>query len=327
MRPDAMLPTSTLHGIADAYGLGEPENAVFVARGAMGSVNRLRTIERGERRYWTVKRSFWKHYSEEAIADEVRFTEHCASAGVLAPRSIPRKDTGGYVMALDDQPDGGSQYRVLEWVEGVAGQKDDPHTISTIAEWMARIHRLAIDPAGKPIDPWFVSVTYDWDELAGRLSQRAPDVAVQLRTHRADMLELTDLVNSTRETGAVWCHTDIGVDNLVWGNGQPHLIDWENAGPLVPHQELGCWVRSLGSLGKPAYDSYRQAGGPAKIDDVTHLASSVAVGLNFLGVQAELLLDDNHVEQHEFARAQLAGVAHGLTNLHALDQWIRELRA
>lgn len=325
--PTATLDPSTQTAIAVAYGLGEPVNAIFVARGAMGAVNRLDTTMHGVPRAWTVKRSYWHHFTEQAIAREVEFTSQCASIGVPAPRSIPRVDTSGYVLTIDEPPAGETQYRVLEWVDGEAGQAEDPRTITPIAAWMASIHNLAVDPAGQAIDAWFVRVTYDWDGLAGRLAQRAPGVADLLRTHRADLRELTDLVNTTQESGAVWCHTDLGASNLIWGPRGPQLIDWENAGPLVPHQELGCRVRSLGPLGSSAYHAYRQAGGPAEITDVTHLATSVAVHLNYLGVQAELLLNNDHIEQHEFAWAQVSGAAQSLESLHILDQLVRALRA
>jgi hypothetical protein len=325
--PEATLDPSTQTAIADAYGLGEPVDAIFVARGAMGAVNRMRTHLHGALRHWTVKRSYWNRYTEHEIATEVDFTSQCESVGVHAPRSIQRVDGGGYVLTVDDHPNAGTQYRVLEWVEGEVGRSDDPRTIPPIAEWMARIHNLAVDPAGQPIDEWFVRVTYDWDDLAGRLVRRAPDVADQLRTRRADIRELTDFVNATQESDAVWCHADIGASNLVWGHGGPLLIDWENAGPLVPHQELGLRVRSLGPSGKSAYHAYREAGGPGEITAVTHLASSVAVHLNYVGCQAELLLNDDYIEQHEFARAQVGGAAQSLPSLHSLEEWIEELSA
>jgi hypothetical protein len=320
------LPARTLTAIADAYGLGEARGGIYVGCGAMGVIHRLDTVLHGARRYWTVKRSYWNQFTEHKITMEVDFTSQCESVGVPAPRSIQRVDGGGYVLTVDDRPNGGTQYRVLEWIDGEVGRSDDPRTIPPIADWMARIHNLAVDSAGHSIDQWYVHVTYDWDDLAGRLARRAPDVAEHVRTHRADIRELTDLVNTTQESGAVWCHTDIGADNLVWGHRGPQLIDWDDAGPLIPHQELGCRVRSLGPLGSAAYRAYQQAGGPAEIADVTHLASSVAVQLNYLGCQAELLLDDDHVEHHDFARAQLAGAVQSLPNLHVLDQLVKKLR-
>ncbi len=215
---EATLPASTLTAIADAYGLGEALDAIHVARGAMGAINRMGTILHGVRRYWTVKRSYWNQFTEQGIAMEVDFTRQCESVGVPAPRSIQRGDSGGYVMTVDDQLNGGTQYRVLEWVDGEVGRSDDPRTMPPIAEWMARIHNLAVDPAGHAIDDWFVRVTYDWDDLAVRLARRAPDVTEVLRTRRADIQELADLVNTTQESGAVWCHTDVGADNLVCGD-------------------------------------------------------------------------------------------------------------
>ena len=326
LAPDATLDHSTRRFVAEAYGLGEPVDAIFVARGAKGAVNRMCTDLRGVHRHWTVKRSFWNHFTEHDIAIEVDFTKQCDAVGVHAPPSIPRVDDQGYVLIANDEFDGGTQHRVLEWVEGEVGRPEDPCTIPPIAEWMARIHNLAVDPAGQSIDEWFVRVKYDWDDLTGRLAQRAPDVADLLRTRRSDIRELTEFVNSVQESGAVRCHTDIGASNLVWSDRGPQLIDWENAGPLVPHQELGCWVRSLGPDGYSAYRAYREAGGPAEITDVTHIASSVAVHLNYLSSQSERLLNDDHPEQHEFALEEVNGAAQSLTSLYSLDQWVKKLR-
>ncbi|MGH2550708.1 MAG: phosphotransferase [Thermomicrobiales bacterium] len=327
LAPDATLDPATQQAVAAAFGLGEPMDARFVARGAMGAVNRLDTNLGRRLRYWTVKRSYWNHFTEQDIAREVDFTEECESVGVLAPRSIQRVDGGGYVLKIDEGTTDEIQYRVLEWVDGEVGRSDDPRTIAPIAEWMARIHSLAVDPGGRSIDEWFVRVHYDWDELTGRLARRAPDVAELIRSRRLDIQELTDFVNGRPESGAVLCHTDMGASNLVWGASGPHLIDWENSGPLVPRQELGSLARSMGSFGKSAYQAYRQAGGPEEITDVTHIASSIAVHLNYLGVQAELLLDDEHVEQHEFALDEVSGQARSLTNLHKLDQWVNDLQS
>lgn len=324
LHPEATLPADSLAALADAFGLGEPLESTFIARGAMGAVNRISTLLHGERSFWTVKRSYWNHFTESDIRREVDFTSRCHSVGVPAPRSIQRVDGDGYVLALDDQCDGGSQYRVLDWVLGEVGRRDDSRTIAPITEWMACIHNLAVDPNGRPMDEWFVRVKYDWDDLAERLKERAPDVTELVRARSGDLRALTDLVNRTSEPGAIWCHTDIGADNLIWSQEGPRLIDWENAGPLVPYQELGCFVRSVGSHGVSAYRAYRRAGGPAEITEPAHLASSVATHLNYLGCQSELLLDDTHPEQHDFARAQVAKAAHGIPSLAILEELIED---
>jgi len=255
LHPEATLSAASLAAVADSYGLGEPLESTFIARGAMGAVNKITTRMDGERVCSTVKRAYWNHFNEDEIQREVDFTSQCESVEVPGPRSIRRIDDGSFVLTVDDQPDGGSQYRVLTWVVGETGDRDDDRTIAPIAAWMARIHNLAVDPKDRAIDGWFVRVEYDWDGLAKRMEVPAPDIADAIRARKADLRMLTGLVNSIRESGAVWCHTDLGANNLIWSDDGPRLIDWENAGPLVPHQELGSFVRSLGSRarGKDAY--------------------------------------------------------------------------
>jgi len=327
LSPDATLDPATRAAVADAYGLGEPVDAIFIARGSMGAVNRMDTTRHGVPRSWTVKRAYWNQYTEPDIATQVDFTERCESVGVLAPRSIQRIDGGGFVLTVETPPDGETQYRVLEWVEGEVVQPEETRAIPLLADWMGRIHTLGIDPAGQPVDDWFVRVTYDWDDLATRLAQRAPDIADLLRARRTEIRELTDFVNTVQEPGAVWCHCDMGTSNLVWGPEGPRLIDWENSGPFVPHQELGTWLRGLGPMAKSTYRAYRQAGGPAEITSAAHIASSAVIHLNYVGVQAELLLNDDHPEQHDFARAQVSEAAPGLPTIESLEAWIKELSA
>jgi hypothetical protein len=323
--PTDTLPPATMTAIVAAYGLGEPIEASFVARGAMGAVNRLRTRLNGAVRDWTVKRSYWNHYAEPAIEEEVTFTRACAEAGVVAPQSLRRIADGAFVTAVDDQT-GGSQYRVLEWVDGVAGGSGHERTIPALMGWLARIHTLALSTYGKPVDPWFIRISYDWGALAVRLEARAPEIARLLREHRAELDELTGLVNRTPEARTIWCHTDIGASNLIWSAGGPVLIDWENSGALVPRQELGLLIRSLGDDGRRAYDAYLAANGPERISTLGDLTTSVAVHLNYLGVQAELLLDDEHPEQHDFARSQVESAAASLPTIGSLDAFVAGLQ-
>lgn len=323
--PTDTLPPATMTAIAAAYGLGDPVDVSFVARGAMGAVNRLRTRSNGAVRDWTVKRSYWNHYAEPAIEEEVAFTLACAEAGVVAPRSLRRTVDGAFITAVDDQA-GGSQYRVLEWVDGEAGRASESRAIPVLMGWLAKIHTLSFPTNGKPIDPWFVQIDYDWGALAVRLETRAPAIARLLRERGAELDELTDLVNRTPATATIWCHTDIGVSNLIWSAGGPVLIDWENSGALVPRQELGLLVRSLGDDGRRAYDAYLAANGPGRITALSDLATSVAVHLNYLGVQAELLLDDEHPEQHDFARSQVEGAAESLPTIDSLEAFVADLQ-
>lgn len=325
--PEDTLPPKSLAAVCAAYGLGSPLGTVFVARGSMGAVNRITTELDGDRRFWTVKRSYWNHYTDEAIRREVEFTEQCRSVGVRGPRSIRTVDGNRFVLTLDDQPGAGTQYRVMDWLDGTIGSGDDPDTTRSIAGWLAAIHTLAADTDGQPIDEWFIQVRFQWDDLAGRLMGPAPDLAELIRTRRRDLRELTELVNSTGHEGAIWCHTDVGPDNVIWLSDGPWLIDWENSGPLVPRQELGAVVRAHQEHAVRLYADYRRAGGPAEFTETSDLATSAAVHLNYLGVQSELLLDETHPEQHDFARAAATRAAHRVPTLTGLESWIADLSA
>lgn len=321
--PDAELSASAVGALAASYGLGEPVGSSFVARGAMGAVSHLRTQRDGRGHSWTVKRSYWDHYTEEAIGAEIDFTDRCREAGVAAPRSI-RQVGGGYVLSHDE--DGQcSLYRVLEWVDGEAGSRDDPRSLLPIMTWLAAMHRLAMDPGDRPHDPWFTAVEYDWDDLADRVERRIPSLAAKIVARRSDLMELTALVNSVVETGQIVCHSDLDPSNVIWTAAGPCLIDWENASPLVAHQDLGGLVRSLDPHGREAYEAYRRAGGPAELTQPSHFATSLAVHLNFLGCQVDLLLDDTHPEQHGFARTSAEGAIHGLPDLPSIEKLIKEL--
>jgi hypothetical protein len=72
IEPEGIRPASTATEISDAYGLGEALESSFVARGAMGSGNRIVSLLRGELRRWTVKRRsslpLMRQRSRQAIA-------------------------------------------------------------------------------------------------------------------------------------------------------------------------------------------------------------------------------------------------------------------
>lgn len=326
------MPERSLAAVCEAYGLGAPIGTVFIARGSMGAVNRITSELHGVRRHWTVKRSYWGHYTDSDIAREVDFTERCRAVGVAGPRSIRRLDSAApdgaasFVLTLADQPDSDTQYRVLEWLDGTVASANDPSASTTMAGWLAAMHRLAVDPAPRRADPWFTRIDYRWDELAGALTGGEPELADLIRSRLDDLMALTDLVNNVTQHGAIWCHTDIGADNLLWCGDGPWLIDWENSGPLVARQELGSVIRGNPDHGLALYAAYRRAGGPAELSEPSDLATSVAIHLNYLGCQSAVLLDAEHLEQHGFARAAALSAGRTVPTQAELEQLIAGLQ-
>lgn len=325
LAPNDNLPEHWLHRIAEAYALGHPERGTFVARGAMGAVYRITCGTGRDARHWTVKRSFWNHYDDHAIAQEVALTTRCGEAGIRAPRSVQLADGRGYVLTLAYPLGPPAQVRVLEWFEGETGNPDDPQTIEPLAAWMATIHKLAIAPGDQDVDPWYAQVSHDWHELVDRLATPEPELAAMIRTRLHELDELTSLVNTTPQPKTVVTHRDIGAENLIWTAEGPALIDWENAGPLAPVQELAPRVRSLGDAGPAAYRAYRKHDGPATLTTIADLTCSVAIHLNFLGSQSQLLLDAEHPEQHTFARANATAGARDIPTISSLEESLRGL--
>lgn len=326
LQPDAELSTAAVEALVAAYGLGRPIGSEFIARGAMGAVSRLRTRQAGGERRWTVKRSYWDHYTEEALSAEADFTDRCRDAGIAAPRSLRRLDNNGFVL-IHDHLGRSTYYRVLEWVEGETATWENPHRLAHVMGWLATMHQVALDPGARPIDPWFTTVGYNWEDLAHRASSCAPDMPAQIRARMGDLTELTTLANAASEEGAIVCHTDIDPSNVIWAPHGPTLIDWENSGPLVPHQELACLVRAQGARALDAYRAYRHADGPAELSDPSHFATSIAIHLNYLGCQIDLMLDDDHPEQHAFARASAEASLRGLPDLASIEHLVNDLRA
>ena len=86
-------------------------------------------------------------------------------------------------------------------------------------------------------------------------------------------------------------------------------------------------IRANADRGVELYAAYRRAEGPAKFGEPSDLASSAAVHLNYLGVQSELLLDENHPEQHDFARNAATKVGRSVPTMAGLEKWITDLAA
>jgi hypothetical protein len=108
------------------------------------------------------------------------------------------------------------------------------------------------------------------------------------------------------------------------------LVDWDNAGPLVPQRELGALLmRQLDAPDnlRKIVGAYRAAGGPAEIDGAEGFATGLAISLNFLDGQAKAAMDTGLADGHrQFAQRQVAGLLESLPDLDVLEKAARAVR-
>ncbi|XVU29305.1 phosphotransferase enzyme family protein [Actinoplanes sp. CA-054009] len=229
--------------IAALFGLGRFQGLSDgpVARGRQGEVWRLDTSD-GR---WAVKVPF-----HPAPAGGAAFQERARAAGVRAP-----------AVRLS----GEQRLRVYEWVElGAPDPLVDPELVGAT---VAAIHRVVM-PADGPVEDWHTAPVgaARWDELIGELG--AAPFAGRLAELRDELVALEEWL--TPPVTLQMCHRDLWADNVLpTPDGGLCVIDWENAGPADPAQELACVLFEFGRTdpgrARALMSSYIAAGGPARL--------------------------------------------------------------
>jgi len=296
--------------VLDALGLGEAENVPsFVARGAMGEIWRVRT-EQGE---WAVKALFeWADYPPLPLDVEVQLD--ALAAGVTLPR--PVVCDGIAVVSV-----GGRLYRAYEWVDLAAPlQPPVPGDVAAEAgRILGLIHGLAID-VGVSVDDWYTTAP-SVSEFGALVELAARDRAwwaVEL-DHRLPLVAELVAIGTNEQAPPRLCHRDFDITNVIpsSSNGSLVTLDWENAGPLSPDQELAsallAWCTASGEVEERAVaaflDAYQSTGGTATVDATGSFSMVACTALNFLHAMAEQALQ--HDEHHAFAEAQLRTMLQG----------------
>ena len=276
--------------VAAAFALGEPAGPVeFVARGSMGEIWRLRTVDGPS---WAVKTPFpW--LDVEAWGRDVVLQEAAAEAGVRLP--APRRSPDGRVVV-----DG---VRVYEWVDLTpVPTPPDGATLEEAGRILGTLHALALPPdPGEEIDEWYLAAP-ESEELAGLLArgQRAGRPwAAPLEARFGLVTDLCALVAETtaRTDDVIVCHRDFSPDNVFRpvAGGPAVVLDWENAGPLSAEAELGVTVAAWCGATSPdrLLAGYAAGGGTATITGPASFLTNIATRLNYLKVMADQSLDDD----------------------------------
>lgn len=252
-----MLTTSAGPAIAAAFDLGD--DAVLtgpVARGEQGQVWRLET----GRGVFAVKDPFVEVDAAEAQADAA-YQDIVHRAGVPMP-AVVRSADGRVLLQVDGAP-----VRVYEWVDVLPRDRHlDPAAVGRV---IARVHRV-VAPTNGPMSSWYVDPVgaERWSSMVARLHTAGAPFAGDLAALVPGIIAVEELLEPVDATQ--WCHLDLWADNVVpTPAGEVVVLDWENAGPGNPSQELACVLFDFG-LGdqrrmRDLYAAYVDAGGPGRI--------------------------------------------------------------
>lgn len=263
-----MLHASLAAAVADAFGLGRaPVLTGPVAQGRLGAIWRLETDEG----WYAVKEA--RHLLDQTGTErDAAYQEAFHEAGLPMPAVVRAVD--GAVLAEVD----GSVLRVYEWVD-VAGQDRglDPVEVGLL---LARLHAVRL-PAAGPVDDWYTTGlgAEAWTGLVDDLRAAGAPFADRLAALVPRVLEAEAVLAAPPEVQV--CHRDLWADNLRAGTrGGLVVLDWENAGPASPSQELGTVLFEYG-LGDPArmralHTAYVEAGGPGRLREPADLTMLLA---------------------------------------------------
>jgi Ser/Thr protein kinase RdoA (MazF antagonist) len=283
--------------VCAAFGLAVGPGASITAL-SRGAVGRIWQLNLGADRY-AVKELFAES-DEESACREVRFTTHLQAAGIRLPGSVPDRD-GRYLVPLTGYR-GDRWLRLYRWVDGVPADPADPSLAAQIGDLVGRLHAHAL-PAWCEHDPWYETTPEPalWDQLADAALLHEASWAQALTANLGLLSGLAELVAPAARDQMVTCHRDLHPGNvLVDSAGDFVLLDWDDAGPACPDQELAgllaFWhIDDDGRADDAAVGrtlaAYRSAGGPGHLRDERSFSMYIATRLNFLHSQATVALD------------------------------------
>jgi Ser/Thr protein kinase RdoA (MazF antagonist) len=265
------------------------------ARGAQGEVWRLTA----GRRVYALKQVFaGAAPARSDVESEVAFARRAAAAGVRLPASHPDRN-GQYVVP---QAEGG-WLRLYDWVE--LRSADLAAAAEALGVLLARLHRCAPpadrEPNGAPPDRWYETPPEqnEWGPLVIAAARAEVSWATRLATAVEGLPALHSVLTSTDPARMRLCHRDLHPGNVLSDEaGELVVVDWEDAGPAEPAQELARTLMACYHDGQPdldsmrrAYRSYVRTDGPARLRSTADFTMLIASQLNFLGLQLRVALD------------------------------------
>lgn len=254
-----VLEPSHAQAVADRFGLGRARRLTGpVALGRLGEIWRLDADSAS----YAVKQAR-DSFEPGGAERDAAYQDRVRAAGVPMP-AVVRSVDGAVVDEVE-----GTQLRVYGWTD----VRDTDRHLDPVAvgRLLAAVHRVEV-PADGPVDGWYTHPVGGevWDDLLARLADAAAPFADRLAALVPAVLEADAVLAPPSQVQ--WCHRDLWADNLrASPAGGLVALDWENAGPAGPAQELAMLVFEFG-LGEAAHvgalvRAYAAAGGPARLRD------------------------------------------------------------
>lgn len=263
-----MLDSSCAAAVAGAFGLGGARSLVGpVAHGRLGAIWRLDTVQGS----FAVKVSDQAPDLDEADRDAAHQDAFLAG-GVRMP-AVVRSRTGSVLAEV-----AGQVLRLYTWVDVAAEDRHlDPAAVGRL---LAGIHLVRI-PTADRVDAWFTEpVGADgWVATVADLRRGGAPYADRLAALVPGLVGAEQVLRPPRDVQV--CHRDLWADNLRDSPDGLVALDWENAGPADPSQELGLVVFEYASWdadrARALVTAYAEAGGPGRVRDLGDFSMLVAV--------------------------------------------------
>ncbi len=302
-------PTTLAAEVAEAFDLGVVRSAEPGGQGAAGRIWRLQTADDEV----AVKELFWVSNATEVEPSAIReaaFVEVARAAGIDAPAQ--RADRNGrYVSPL---PSG--VVRVADWAPGKAVQRDDHGAAHWVGWVYGTLTGLRFPLQGELLDSWFTVPPTErrWLDLLAAGRRHGLGWAGDLRAQLPALVELGQLAGD-RDLELAWSHTDLHPQNVHRRGSRLVLLDWEDAGPVVPVFMLARMLVDWGRTGLETIDhdqvravltGYRSAGGTAVPQSLADFGGLVAGTQNFLASQLTLTLDARYDDELRVVGTQQA---------------------
>jgi len=329
--------------IAEAFGLGAPTGPLVAITSGPSAMHRSARLSTSRGRFAVKSFSRGHHtHGVEALEGPVRLELAVLAAGVPMPRPCLAVATGAGVAEVAGPGSKPVLVGVHEWVEGTPLTAPAPTGLAAeLGAALAAIHRVGYRYGEHKVDPWYRAThgAARWRGLADRAEQAGRGWAGRLRAALPLLAEVEALV-AVRAAEAVpllVTHSDLVPGNmLVSVEGRPWIVDWDDAGPWNPAEEVAAAVVSWssGARGEPdepvalaLVEGYRQAGGGFDEHSPTVLAGSLSAVANWLELNVRRSLGEATGQPFRSqAEAEVAGALGELAwRLARLDRWMELL--